>query len=449
VIPAVEVVLAHGIGQVKDLPVPGWLFYYGAALVLVLSFVALGVLWTSPKLENAPERPLPKGLQRALLSRALRVLLGAASFALLVLVVAAGLVGKDSPLLNLAPTFVYVLFWLGVPLLSVLLGDVWRVLNPWRAVTDAAAWAGERLGVGWRAPLEYPQRLGQWPAAALLFAFAALELAYTDPSSPRTVAIAASVYSWLTWTGAAAFGRDAWFSNGDGFSAYFGLLALLAPFGLRRREGEREIVVRPPLAGLTRLVVRPGTIALVAVALGSVAFDGLSRTRWWQDQIHLRSDAEVFALSVFALAVAVFFVAVTYLAAVAGARALGGVHGELRTGFLGSLVPIAFAYLVAHYFSLFVLETQNAVVLLSDPFGYGWDLLGTRDFQPDRAINPRTIWYVQVGALVIGHVLGLVVAHDRALSLYRSARSAVRTQYAMLALMVLYTVGGMWILSRP
>jgi hypothetical protein len=121
----------------------------------------------------------------------------------------------------------------------------------------------------------------------------------------------------------------------------------------------------------------------------------------------------------------------------------------LETAFLGSLVPIAFAYLVAHYFSLFVLEGQASIVLLSDPFGFGWDLIGTSDFEPDRAIDPKTIWYVQVGALVVGHVLGLVVAHDRALTLYRSARSAIRTQYAMLALMVLYTVGGMWILSRP
>ena len=447
---AVEVVLAHGIGQVKDLPVPGWLFYYGAALVLVLSFVALGVLWTRPKLESPPERPLPSGLQRVLLSRALRVLLGAVSVGLFVLVVAAGLVGKDSPVLNIAPTFVYVVFWLGVPLLSVLLGDVWRVLNPWRALADAAAWLDHRLGAGWRAPLEYPDWLGRWPAAALLFAFAALELAYTDPSSPRKVAIAACVYSWLTWTGAAAFGRGAWFSNGDGFSGYFGLLALMAPFRVRRDEqGGREIVLRPPLAGLTRLDARPGTIALVSVALGSVAFDGLSRTRWWQDQLYLKSNPAVVALDVLGLLVAVLVVAVTYLVAVAGARSLGGACGELRTVFLGSLVPIAFAYLVAHYFSLFVLEGQNAIVLLSDPFGSGWDLFGTRDFVPDRSIDPRTIWYVQVAALVVGHVLGLVVAHDRALSLYRSARRAVRTQYAMLALMVLYTVGGMWILSRP
>jgi hypothetical protein len=449
VIPAVEVVLAHGIGQVKDLPVPGWLFYYGAAMVLVLSFVALGVLWNSPKLESAPERPLPERLQRVLLSRVVRVVLGLTSVVLFVLVVAAGLVGKDSPVLNLAPTFVYVVFWLGVPLLSVLFGDVWRVLNPWRAVADAVAWAADRLGVGWRASLEYPERLGRWPAAALLFLFAALELAYTDPSSPRKVAIAACFYSWLTWTGAAAFGRESWFSNGDGFSAYFGLLALMAPFGVRQEEGGREVVVRPPFAGLARIDVRPGTIALVSVALGSVAFDGLSRTRWWQDQVHLKSDPTVFVLGLLGLTAAALFVAVTYLVAVAGARALGGARGALRAGFLGSLVPIAFAYLVAHYFSLFVLEGQSAVVLLSDPFGSGWDLFGTRDFVPDRTIDPRTIWYVQVGALVVGHVLGLVVAHDRALSLYRSARSAVRTQYAMLALMVLYTVGGMWILSRP
>jgi hypothetical protein len=449
VTPAIDVVLAHGIGQVKDLPVPGWLFYYGAALVLVLSFVALGVLWTRPKLERAPERSLPEGLQRALLSRILRVVLGALSVALFVLVVAAGLVGKDSPVLNLTPTFVYVVFWLGVPLLTVLLGDVWRVLNPWRAVADAVAWAAGRLGGGWRAPLEYPEPVGRWPAAVLLFSFVALELAYTDPSSPRKVAIAACVYSWLTWTGAAAFGRERWFANGDGFSAYFGLFALMAPFRVRREEGGREVVVRPPFAGLASLDARPGTIALVSVALGSVAFDGLSRTRWWQDQEHLKSDPTVFLLGLLGLATATLFVAATYLVAVAGARALGGARGTLRAGFLGSLVPIAFAYLVAHYFSLFVLEGQSAIVLLSDPFGSGWDLFGTRDFVPDRAIAPRTIWYVQVGALVVGHVLGLVVAHDRALTLYRSARSAVRTQYAMLALMVLYTVGGMWILSRP
>ena len=161
-------VLAHGIGAIQDLPVPAWLFYYGAALVLVASFVALGVLWKEPRLERARERPLPPGLQRVLLSSVLRVVVGAISVALLVLVVAAGLVGTDSPTLNLAPTFVYVVFWLGMPLLSVLLGDVWRVLNPWRAAANGVAYLSARAGGAWRPPFAYPERLGVWPAAALL-----------------------------------------------------------------------------------------------------------------------------------------------------------------------------------------------------------------------------------------------------------------------------------------
>jgi hypothetical protein len=445
-----ELVLAHGIGQIKDLPVPGWLFYYGAALVLVASFVALGVLWTAPKLATSGERPLPAALQRILLSQALRVVLGAASLGLFVLVVAAGLAGKDSSLLNLAPNFVYVVFWLGVPLLSVLLGNVWSVINPWKAAADAGAWLSARSGLSWRAPFEYPDRLGCWPAVPLLLSFVTLELAYTNSADPRKVAVAACVYSWLTWTGAAALGRDAWFGRGDGFSAYFGLLARIAPFAVRRREGKTEVVLRVPLSGLARNGgAQPGTLALVAVALGSVAFDGFSRTAWWQDHVHTRTDSAAFVINFLGLIAAVVFVAVTYLAAVALARAFAGGRGELKNAFLWSLVPIAFAYLVAHYFSLFVIEGQATIQLLSDPFGFGWDLLGTNDFAPNRALNPRTTWYVQVGALVVGHVLGLVVAHDRALNLYSTPRSAIRTQYAMLSLMVLYTVGGMWILSRP
>jgi hypothetical protein len=158
----------------------------------------------------------------------------------------------------------------------------------------------------------------------------------------------------------------------------------------------------------------------------------------------------VIAINLLGLLGCITFAAATYLAAVAVAGRLAGTRADLRMAFLGSLVPIGFAYLVAHYFSLFVLQGQYAFSLASDPFHYGWDLFGTKDYVPDLTIlEPATIWYVQVGALVAGHVLGLVIAHDKALALFPSVRSALRAQYAMLALMVLYTVGGMWILSRP
>jgi hypothetical protein len=452
--------LAHGIGVVKDLPLPLWLFYYTGAIVLVVSFVALGVLWTKPRLETSTwERPLPSWLQRILLSTALRVLLGGLAFGLLVLVFLASLLGEPSVGANLAPTFVFVVFWVGMVPLVVVLGNVWRVLNPWRAAADGAAWVTEAIGLRWEPLAQYPERLGRWPAAGLLFAFTAYELAYIDSAEPRSLALAILIYSWITWVGAAVFGREAWFENCDGFTAYFGFLSKIAPFGARERDGRRELVVRPPLKALTKWDETPGTLAVVAVMLGSVAFDGFSRTATWQNRLFdieaelvsspALSDLTVTAVNVLGLTVFVLLVAGFYLLAVAAARAVAHAHRPLVTAFVFTLVPIALAYAVAHYFSSLVNQGQFAIPLASDPFGWGWDLLGTADYSPNlTALTPNAIWYSQVGVLVVGHVLGLVLAHDRAIALFSSPRTAVRTQYAFLVLMVLYTVGGLWLLSQ-
>ncbi len=176
--------LAHGIGGVRDLPVPDWLFLWGGAVVLVLSFLALGTLWRRPALERlSPGRPLP-GLERVLRSTVLRVVLGSVSAALLVLVFLTALLGEPSSVVNLAPTFVYVVFWLGIVVLQVVLGNVWPALNPWLAIADAVAWLWRRLGKTWEPLVAIPERLGVYPAAALLFAFTALELAYSEPANP-------------------------------------------------------------------------------------------------------------------------------------------------------------------------------------------------------------------------------------------------------------------------
>jgi hypothetical protein len=452
--------LAHGIGAVKDLPLPLWLFYYTGAIVLVVSFVALGVLWTKPRLENNHwEKPLPAWLQAILLSSALRVLLGAISFGLLVVVFLTSLIGEPSQGANLAPTFVFVIFWVGMVPLVVVFGDVWRVLNPWRAAADAVAWVSAQLGVRWDPLAEYPPRLGRWPAAVLLLAFTAYELAYLNASEPRKLALAILIYSWITWVGAAVFGREAWFQDGDGFSVYFNFLSRIAPFGLRERDGQREIILRPPLRALAVWDVIPGTVAMVAVMLGSVAFDGFSRTATWQNRLFSveekliespgLSDLVVTGLNLLGLLVAVLLVAAAYLLAVAGARAVAHSERSLVHAFIFSLVPIALAYNVAHYFSLLVNQGQFAIPLSSDPFGFGWDLFGTSDFAPNlTALTPNMVWYTQVAVLIVGHVFGLMLAHDRAIALFASPRTAVRTQYAYLVLMVLYTVGGLWLLSQ-
>ncbi|MGL6280716.1 MAG: fenitrothion hydrolase, partial [Gaiella sp.] len=252
-----------------------------------------------------------------------------------------------------------------------------------------------------------------------------------------------------------AFGRETWVRRGEGFAVLFTYLARMAP--LHADEG--RVRVRWPLTGLAGAERVPGSVAVLAVMLGSVLYDGYSRTTTWQD---LLAEIEgpyvvdnpglgellVTATSLAGILVAVALVAVAYLAACAVAGSLVRAPRSLVPDFLLSLVPIAFVYLIAHYFSLFVIQGQFAIPLLSDPFGRDWNLLGTSQWLPNLTpFSPNTIWYVQVGALVLGHVAGLAVAHDRAIAIFERRRDALRTQYALLALMVMYTVGGLWVLS--
>ncbi len=448
--------LGHGIGSVQDLPVPTWLFYWGAGVVLVVSFVLLGALWKRPVLEaHERGRPLSRTTSRVVLGP-VRIAAQVVSVALFGLVWAAALVGDTDPFRNLAPTWVYVVFWLGLPALSVLFGNVWRGLSPWRALADAFVWVRERGGAEAQPLADYPERLGRWPGAVVIFAFVTLELAYADPASPRSLAFAIALYTYVALFGMAAFGRDTWERTGEGFAVLFGLLARLAP--LHVVDG--GIRLRWPLTGLAGADGVPGTVAFVAVMLGSVLFDGYSRTTTWQN---LMADLEapylvdqpglgellVTLASVGGLLVAVLLVALAYLGACALARATVDAPRSLVPDFLRSLLPIAFVYLVAHYVTLFLVQGQFAIPLLSDPLGRGWNLFGTAGVVPDLTVlSPNTTWYVQVGALVAGHVAGLAVAHDRSVAIFADRRDALRSQYAMLALMVLYTVGGLWVLSR-
>jgi hypothetical protein len=441
---------------VQDLPVPTWLFYWGAAIVLVVSFVLLGVLWKSPLLAARERgRALPSALSRVALGPG-RIVAQVVSVALFVLVWVSAVFGDTDPFRNLAPTWIYVIFWLGLPALSVVFGYVWRALSPWRAIADGFVWLRE-LGGGEAQPLsEYPARLGRWPAAVALLAFVAMELAYSDPASPRALAFAIALYSYVALFGMAAFGRETWEESGEGFAVMYRYLARIAP--LHVEDG--RIRLRWPFTGLAGAEHVPGSVAFVAVMLGSVLFDGYSRTTTWQDLaarvegpyvVDNPSLGEILVtfLNLGGLLGGVLLVALAYEAACAAARWTVNAPRSLTGDFLHSLVPIAFVYMVAHYFTLFVLQGQFAIPLLSDPLGRGWNLLGTAHVTPDlTVISPNTTWYVQVAALVAGHVAGLAVAHDRAITIFPDRRDALRSQYALLGLMVLYTVGGLWVLSR-
>ncbi len=430
---------AHGIGGRVDLPVPRALFVWGAVAALVISFVALAALWREPRLEGDPARPVPgELLQRLLTAPGAEWAVRALSLAAFLLVVLAALTGPASAGDNFAPLAVYVWFWVGLVFAHALLGNLWATCSPLDTLARLLALGEEPR---WR----YPKGWGVWPAGLLLFAFVWLELVAPFGASPRVLGVAAVAYAALSLAGMAAFGRDAWTRGGEAFAVYFALLARIAPLA---RDGRGRVVLRPPLAGLPGIPPRPGLVAFVAVLLGSTSFDGFSRSKAWLGLTGALSPGVRVLAGTGALLAAVLLVAGVYAAAMAFAAAVGGARWHpLAVRFVHSLVPIAFAYAVAHYFSLLVLEGQLGLRFLSDPFGRGWDLLGTAGWSLNLAlVSATTIWYVQVAAIVAGHVGGVVLAHDRAVAVF-PAGVAVGTQYALLAAMVLFTVGGLLILS--
>ncbi len=453
-------VAAHGIVVRGDLPIPAWLFAWAACLVLVVSFVALGTLWSRPLLEGyEPRRELPPALARILTAPALEALAGALSVGLLALTVYAGLEGAQVPTDNLAPTLVFVVFWVGLPFLSVVLGDVYRLVSPWRALGRALGGVARRLGFR---PLlgGYPERLGVWPALVGFIAFVTLELVNANGSEPRTVALAALVYSGWALVGMALFGVEPWSRKADAFGVYFGLLARIAPF---ERRG-RRILLRPPLAGLAALRPSPGLVPFVAAMIGSVTFDGGAESELWASLAPSISRAfeglgaspalGTQVASAVGLVFCILLVWGLFRLGIAGVRAAtGGAGGggtrRLAELFVPSLVPIAFAYVAAHYFSLLAFQGQALGYLASDPLGRGSDLFGTAHWPVDyNLIGSATLWYLQVGFVVVGHVTGLVLAHDRALALFRGPREALRSQYWMLAVMVFFTSLALWLLSQ-
>lgn len=455
--------VAHALVARKDLPIPAWLFAWGASIVLIVSFFALSAAWRKPRFEQERWRPVGAGLSRVLLSAPVQILCGAIGVFLLGFSIYAGLHGTEAPDRNFAATFIYVTVWLGFPLFSVILGDVFRPFNPWRAIGRTIGGAFSSIAGQRPAHLAYPEKLGRWPAAIGLLAVVWLEVIYGGGGgvavglSPHVIGLAALYYSLYTLAMMALFGVEKWCQTGEIFSVYFGMFSQLGSFGVKDGRLGRRL----PLAAATHWAAMPGSVAVVIASIASTSFDGaqdgafergIERTfNWLVDAgisrlTSLRLADTIFILLCFAGVGLVYLIGVRGMATVRGAPPLK----KLRTGFAHTLIPIAFAYLVAHYFSFVVFQEQaQFTYLLSDPLGTATtDLFGTASSGIDfKLLSANAIWYVQVGALVIGHVVGLMLAHDRATAYWGDYRQATRSQYWMLAVMVAFTCFGLYLLS--
>jgi hypothetical protein len=453
---------AHGFGQRYELPLPLPLYLFGAAVVVALSFVVFGLF---VRRRSAPPRayaeidllanPIGRMVAHTVTVRALRL----AVLGLFLVTILAGLFGDPNPYRNIAPTLVWIIWWVGLAYVAAFAGDSWVLVNPWRTVFDAGDWLYRGLGgeseLGWRRP--YPQVLGVWPACILLLAFCWTELVYPNAAVPAHIAWLAIAYSALTWAGMLVFGRDAWLQHGEVFSLLFGTFARFAP--TEARDG--RLLLRPPGAGLLDdRQVSTSMMAFVLLLLSTVLYDGLIGTGEWAEmegalQSRMSGSVETSAMVIRTVGLATFwglFLGAYLGICVVMSRVASGRRSPLETArsFALTLVPIAIGYHVAHYLVFLLVQGQYIIPLLSDPFGYGWNLLGTAGYRVDIAIaGARLAWYAAVAAIVTGHVTAVYLAHVRALGVFEPHRVVLATQVPLTALMVLYTFIGLSITAEP
>lgn len=490
---------AHSAGGGFILLLPTHLYIVGGTVVVAASFalVALappGMLagltrlrWPVPGVGR--RAAIPAG--RAGLLRTLPSLL---SLLVTLLLVVAGFVGSRDPVTNPLPLFVWSVWWIGATFLHALFGNLWLHLNPWsglyRLVTAAV---GRRQGPV-AAPLPYPARAGYWPAAAGFLGFAWFELVHPAPSDPAVLAGVVLAYLLATLVGMVIFGERAWLQYGECFSVFFRMISWLSPIAIRsatdqcdgcrmecreRRnclnctecltgEWPRRVEITLPAFNLLAVErLPPSAVAFVLLALSSVSFDGLSRTFFWltligENPLEYPGRTALMGPSTAGLLAVWGALSVGYRVALALGRQLAPLAPaeSLAGGMLVlSIVPIALGYHAAHYLPVFLVDIQNALRAAADPFGLGWDLLGTRDlgvvtsFLTDPA-KLYPLWYAQLALITLAHVAAIGIAHALAEGRGARSRDAGRpgpalAQLPLVALMVAYTMFGLWLLSTP
>lgn len=430
----------HGIGGRQDLPLPFNVVLAATAVALVVSFVVLAAGWHRPRYTTTDDQMRLVRLTHLVDSPGLRMaarIVGLALFAWAMLALYLGGDVATNPIFG----FVYVWVWVGLVPLTVLLGPFWSRISPLRTLFVAGcrlAGADPDRGI-----LPLSPRVGVWPAAAGLVGFVWLELVAPDRASIPVLTLAIAGYIAFLAFGAVFYGQD-WFAAADPFEVYSTTLARLSVWD---RSPDGFVVLRTPLTNLAALSPRPGLVVFVVALLGSTAYDGFSNTLLWRSWVQQQPVPGPVIATVVLLGV-ITTILVTFLVATKLAQRLSGapLMGEPAL-FVHSLLPIALGYVTAHYLTLFWFEGQRTAILFSDPLSRGWNVFGTAGLQVDYGLAtwPALVAVIQAGAVVVGHITGIVAAHDRALEL-ASRRQATLGQIPMLVVMIGYTLTGLALL---
>lgn len=440
---ATGTVLAHGLGGSNDLPVPYTFALIGAAWALTFTFALVALAWKRPRFDPAkPGHALPDAVTTLVDARATRWTVAGLALLFAVWVLLVGVFGPQTQANGLLGAF-YVLLWVGLVALSLAFGPVWRVISPVRTVyVLARRCLPERL----RQPrLSYPDTWGYRPAALGLFAFAWMELASPDSASVFAVKIWLLVYSVVLLVGAWLCGPR-WLARVDPFGVYSMAVSRLSPFWRNPESG--KIVIGNPFDHLPSLPVRPGVVMVLAVLLGSTAFDSFSASPTWRnfsDGVARGAPGVPETLTSSALRTVglIVFISIVALTFSFAARATGGVDAEQRRALPGqmahSLIPIVVGYIFAHYLTYLVERGQQAVIALADPLSRDWHVAYIL------SMHPAVLSTIKVACVVTGHIVAVIAAHDRALRLLPAAHQ-LTGQLTMMLVMVGYTFTGLYLL---
>lgn len=449
---------AHAFGQLYTLPLPVWLYLYGGGAAVIVSFLAIGWFINRSKQNlSYPTFSLSKyRLFTYITSKKFQTTLASISLFIFSITIIAGFVGNQFSSENLAPVMFWIILLLGMTYLSAIVGNIWNAVNPFKIIARLIV---RFIGSDRKTILAYPKRLGYVPSLSFYFVLIWLELLSGGVGTqPQNLSIILLLYTAITVLGTLLFGEKDWFAYGEFFTIFFGLISKIAP--VEGRDG--KIYLRPPYVGLLKEKTTHASLLLfILFMLSSTAFDGFRGTSTWVNlnlnilysiESALGNNAYIIIQTIFLLLSPLFFLAL-YLLALILMKLLTKCKlsiKELSLKFAFSLIPIALAYNVAHYYTLLLTQGQSLISLVSDPFNLSWNLLGTANYITNiTVVDANFTWHSQVAVIIIGHIAAVYLAHLVALSVFPTHKKALVSQLPMLILMVCYTMTGLWILSQP
>jgi hypothetical protein len=435
--------VAHGLGGQKDLPIPLSLAVTGSVAALVISFTVLAVAWRSPRYAGRPALAVP-ALGRVVLSGPFQAVLKLLGLLFLAYTVMVATLGED---LLTNPVFGIFLVWLWVGIVpaSLLLGPAFKAISPHRTLVELLA----RLTGGdpEDGVADYPARLGYWPAALGLLAFVWFELIYPFNTELGPVRLWLAAYLGVMLVGGAVFGTR-FFERADPFEVYSSLLAKLSPWAVEPDDDGRDrLLLRSPLANLDTTVARPGLVAVVAVLLGSTAYDSFREAAFWVRWVQTSDYSPTLVANLAMLGTILLVAGLFSAACVLTPVRDGTARRALPAAFAHAVVPIIAGYMVAHYTTYWYERGQVTLAQVSDPFSNGSDWFGTAGLGVDYWLSehPGFLATLKVVAVVLGHVVGVVASHERAVGLL-PRRHQLTGQLALLVVMVVFTAGGLSLL---